>query len=145
VGAKLLGTGLGPDQSIYQHVNSWEIAAFGDVALIQTYRWRWSLLGGAGFGFENVKYERYPFDPSGNLIPTVDVDGDGDLDVVPIGYNVRKDTGPVFLGGTSVTFHPLEFLGIRASVLVDYRYTPELTMQEGALLLLGLLGVDAAF
>ncbi len=125
-------------QHIYDTMVSHEIIAFGELPFVNTVHLRWSGLVGVGVGIEKVEMQQFTAD---------DLDGNGIPEGKPEPYQLmnRQDSGPAFALGTTLEYFPLDFLSISAGVQMAYRYSPNLSLEEGALILQGLFGVEGSF
>ncbi|MFH1533211.1 MAG: hypothetical protein ABIK09_21000 [Pseudomonadota bacterium] len=125
-------------QYVYDAMVSHEILAFGELPFVNTARLRWSALLGVGVGIERVEMQQYS---------ARDMDGDGIPEDKPKPRQLvnRQDTGPAFALGTTLEVFPVDFLSISAGAQIAYRYSPNLSFEEGALTLQGLFGVEGHF
>jgi len=125
-------------QYVYDSMVSHEILAFGELPFVNTAHLRWSGLLGVGVGIEKVEMQQYT---------AQDKDGNGIPEDKPEPYQLvnRQDTGPAFAFGTTLEYLPLDFLSISVGAQISYRYSPNLSFEEGALTVHGLFGVEGHF
>lgn len=114
---------------LYNDMESHEILAIAELPFVNQVNVRWSGLVGVGFGIEVMTIERH------------DVSNEPKL----IGLSTRQDTGPAFALGTTLEYFPADFISISLGVQASYRYSPNLSLEEGALILQGLFGVEGHF
>jgi hypothetical protein len=125
-------------QYVYDASISHEILAFAELPFVNTVHFRWSGLLGVGVGIETVEMQQF-------IAP--DKDGNGIPESKPEPHQLvnRQDTGPAFALGTTLEYFPLDFLSIAMGVQAAYRYSPNLSFEEGALILQALFGVEGHF
>lgn len=125
-------------QYIYDSMVAHEILALGELPFVNTVHLRWSGLLGVGVGIEKVEMQQFSAkDQDGNGIP------EGKPE--PLQLVNRQDTGPAFALGTTLEYFPLDFLSISLGVQASYRYSPNLSFEEGAFTIHGLFGVEGSF
>ena len=125
-------------QYIYNQTVSHEILAIAELPFVNTEHLRWSGLLGVGLGIEQVEMQQFT---------APDQDGNGIPEDKPEPYQLmkRQDTGPAFALGNALEYFPVDFLSISLAVQAAYRYSEELSFDEGAMILQGLFGVDGHF
>jgi len=125
-------------QYLYDEVTIHEILALAEVPFVNTALLRWSGLAGIGVGLEQVHMRQYD---------AQDKNGDGVPESEPVLRQLvkRQDTGPAFTLGTSLAFFPADWLSLGLTVQASYRYSPNLSLEEGALSLHGLFSTEGHF
>ncbi len=125
-------------QYVYDSAVSHEILAFAELPFVNTVHLRWSGLLGVGIGFETVEMQQF-------IAP--DQDGNGIPEDKPELRQLvnRQDSGPSFALGTTLEYFPVDYLSISMAVQAAYRYSPNLSFEEGALILQTLFGVEGHF
>lgn len=145
LGLRYQATHLGRDNSVFEHMDTNEIVALADIPMINRSLVRWSALLGLGVMLGELREDRYRFEQDGTPKDYKDVNGDGYLEIIPAGFSLQKDTGAAFVLGTGLTIYPVDMVGIKASIQADYRFAPNLKVEQGALTLMGLFGVEVVF
>jgi len=99
---------------------------------------RWSGLLGVGVGIEQVEMQQFT---------APDQDGNGIPEDKPEPHQLmkRQDSGPAFALGTTLEYFPLDFLSLSLAAQAAYRYSPNLSFDEGAMIIQGLFGVEGHF
>jgi len=125
-------------QYVYDSVVSHEILVFCELPFVNTFHMRWSGLLGVGIGIEAVESQQF-------IAP--DQDGNGIPEDKPEPHQLinRQDTGPAFALGTTLECFPLDYLSFSATVQAAYRYSPNLSFEEGAMILQGIFGAEVHF
>jgi hypothetical protein len=125
-------------QYIYDQVVAHEILAIVDVPFVNTAHLRWGGVAGVGVGLEQVRMQQF-------IAP--DQDGNGVPESKPALHQLmkRQDTGPAFTLGTALEYFPVDFLSLAVTIQASYRYSPNLSLEEGALCLQGLFAAGGHF
>ena len=125
-------------QFIYNQMVSHEILAIAELPLVNLVHLRWSGLLGVGVGIEQIEMRQFTApDQDGNGIPEDKPE--------PRQLMKRQDIGSAFALGTTLEYFPVDFLSLSLAVQAAFRYSPELSFDEGAMLLQGLFGVEGQF
>ena len=131
LGKEVIGGQATVTQSIYAGAIFHELYAIAELPFVNSIHLRWSGILGVGIGIEQLKFDQYNVSKSGK--PPL------------LGRSERQDTGPAFALGTTLEYFPVDFLSVSAGAQLSYRYSPNLSLDEGALTLQGLFGVEGHF